>query len=128
LRSRSTHPTIAAQREIVHKIGITGGSVGARIASAADDPTFLLAWVDVMAEYQLYDANGLKLEKLIHRVLEAVRFEAESRIVSASRCVRVSGSSSRCTLARRSSAALRTGQSSKRVYDPQKSALTAISS
>lgn len=32
LRSRSLHPTIAAHRDLIHKIGITGGSVEARIA------------------------------------------------------------------------------------------------
>jgi len=77
LRSRSMHPAIAAHRDIVHKIGITGGSVEARIASASDDPTFLLAGVDVVAKYHLYDVSRPKLEKLIHRVLEAVRFDVE---------------------------------------------------
>lgn len=77
LRSRSTHPTVAANRELVHKIGITGGSVEGRIAGAADDPTYLLAGVDVVATYKLYDVNRPRLEALIHRVLSAVRFEVE---------------------------------------------------
>lgn len=77
LRSRSTHPTIAAHRDLVHKIGITGGSVEARIAGAADDATYLLAGVDVVATYKLYDVNRPRLEALIHRVLDAVRFDAE---------------------------------------------------
>ncbi len=77
LRSRSTHPNVAANRELVHKIGITGGSVEGRIAGAADDPTYLLAGVDVVATYKLYDVNRPRLEALIHRVLSAVRFEVE---------------------------------------------------
>ena len=77
LRSRSAHPTIAANRDLVHKIGITGGSVGARIAGAADDATYLLADVDVVATYKLYDINRPRLEALIHRVFDAVRFDAE---------------------------------------------------
>lgn len=77
LRSRSTHPVVAANRDLVHKIGITGGSVEARIAAAADDPTYLLAGVDVVATYKLYEINRTKLEALIHRVFGAVRFEAE---------------------------------------------------
>jgi hypothetical protein len=77
LRSRSTHPAIAAHRDLVHKIGITGGLVETRIASAADDATFLLAGVDVVATYKLYDINRPHLEALIHRVLEKVRFDAE---------------------------------------------------
>ena len=75
LRSRSDHPTIAANRALIHKIGITGGSVEARIANARDDATFLLADVDVIATYKLYDVNRPKLEALIHRVLDPVRFE-----------------------------------------------------
>lgn len=77
LRSRSTHPTIAAHRDFVHKIGITGGSVERRIAGAIDDPTFLLADVDVIATYKLFNIDRPKLERLIHRVLDSVRFDAE---------------------------------------------------
>lgn len=77
LRSRSTHPNIAANRDLVHKIGITGGSVEARIAGAADDATYLLADVDVVATYKLYDINRPRLEALIHRVLDGVRFDIE---------------------------------------------------
>jgi hypothetical protein len=77
LRSRSTHPTIAAHRDLVHKIGITGGSVEARIAGAEDDATYLLAGVDVVATYKLYHVNRPGLETLIHRVLDRVRFKAE---------------------------------------------------
>ncbi len=77
LRSRSSHPTIAAHRDLIHKIGITGGSVEARIAGAADDSTYLLAGVDVVATYKLFDVNRPRLEALIHRVLDAVRFDVE---------------------------------------------------
>jgi len=77
LRSRSIHPTIAAHRDLVHKIGITGGSIEARIAGAADDATYLLADVDVVATYKLYDVHRSRLEALIHRVLSKVRFDAE---------------------------------------------------
>lgn len=77
LRSRSTHPTIAAHRDLIHKIGITGGSVEARIAGAADDATYLLADVDIVATYKLYDVHRSRLEALIHRALEAVRFDVE---------------------------------------------------
>lgn len=77
LRSRSTHPTIAAHRDLVHKIGITGGSVERRIAGAIDDPTFLLADVDLIATYKLFNIDRPRLERLIHRVLDSVRFDAE---------------------------------------------------
>ncbi len=75
LRSRSNHPTIAANRALIHKIGITGGSVEARIAGAEDDPTFLLAGVEIAATYRLYDVNRPGLERLIHGVLRRVRFD-----------------------------------------------------
>lgn len=77
LRSRSNHPAIAANRDLIHKIGITGGSVEARVASARDDATFLLADVDIVATYKLYDVDRPKLERLIHRVLDGVRFDTQ---------------------------------------------------
>jgi hypothetical protein len=77
LRSRSGHPLIEANRELIHKIGITGGSVEARTAAASDDPTYLLAGVDIVATYKLYDIDRPRLEALIHRVLDSVRFDIE---------------------------------------------------
>lgn len=77
LRSRSTHPTIAAHRELIHKIGITGGKVETRIVGAADDATYLLADVDVVATYTLHDVHRSRLEALIHRVLDRVRYDVE---------------------------------------------------
>jgi hypothetical protein len=77
LRSRSSHPTVAANRELVHKIGITGRPVHSRVAGAANDATFLLAGVDIVATYKLFDVHRSRLEALIHRVLNDVRFEVE---------------------------------------------------
>ena len=37
LRSKSDHPEIAAHRELIHKIGVTGGDVAKRIAIAERD-------------------------------------------------------------------------------------------
>ena len=75
LRSRSEHPVIAAYRELIHKVGVTGGSVQARIANAARDPTYLLAPVDVVAEYHLYNISRTRLERLMHRVFEPSRLD-----------------------------------------------------
>lgn len=77
LRSRSTHPTIAAHRELIHKIGITGGKVETRIAGAADDATYLLADVDVVATYTLHNVHRSRLEALVHRTLASVRYDVE---------------------------------------------------
>jgi hypothetical protein len=62
---------IAAHRELIHKIGVTGGKVEARIAHASTDATYLLADVEVIATYKLYNINRSKLENLIHRVFSA---------------------------------------------------------
>lgn len=75
LRSRSTHPTVAAHRDLIHKIGVTGGSVKARIAGAETDPTYLLAGVDLVADYKLYNINRSKLEALLHRVFAPARLD-----------------------------------------------------
>lgn len=68
LRSKSNLPYVAEHRELIHKIGVTGGSVEARIARAAHDATYLLADVEVVATYKLADLNPSKLEQIIHRV------------------------------------------------------------
>jgi len=73
LRSRSEHPYIAANRQLVHKIGVTGGKVETRIANAENDATYLLAGVDVVATYKLAGINRVKLENLFHRIFAAAR-------------------------------------------------------
>lgn len=70
LRSKSELPEIAANRELIHKIGVTGGSVEKRIANAKLDPTFLMAEVEIVATYELFNINRTKLENLIHRLFE----------------------------------------------------------
>jgi hypothetical protein len=75
LRSRSEHPEIAARRDLIHKIGVTGGEVPRRIANARLDPTYLLADVEVVTTYQLYNINRVKLESLLHRLFEPARLE-----------------------------------------------------
>lgn len=77
LRSKSQHPEIAAHRELIHKIGVTGGSVEARIANAALDATYLLADVEVVATYKLFNINRRRLENIIHRVFAAAQLDLE---------------------------------------------------
>lgn len=77
LRSKSDHPIVAQNRELVHKIGVTNLSVEKRIAGAQLQPTFLMANVDVVATYELYNINRTKLENLIHRIFEPGRLEIE---------------------------------------------------
>ena len=75
LRSRSTHPYVAENREIIHKIGVTGGDVKNRIANAANDPTYMLAGVDVVATYRLYHIKRSALENILHRVFAPARLD-----------------------------------------------------
>jgi hypothetical protein len=77
LRSKSGHPAVAANRDVLHKIGVTGGDVKARIANAKLDATFLLADAEVVATYKLSNINRTKLEKLIHRIFDSARLDIE---------------------------------------------------
>ena len=79
LRSNSKDPRIADHREVIHKIGVTGNDVEARIASAKVDPTFLLADVEIVATYELFNVNRVKLENLIHKFFEPARFDLEMK-------------------------------------------------
>ena len=79
LRSRSDHPMVAQHRELVHKIGVTTISVKQRIAGARLQPTYLMANIDVVATYELFNINQTKLENLIHRIFEPARFDVEIR-------------------------------------------------
>lgn len=75
LRSLSTHPLVAEHRELIHKIGVTGGKVETRIADAAHDPTYLLADVEIVATYKLADLSRTKLEKLFHRIFSPAQLD-----------------------------------------------------
>ncbi|MBW8844029.1 MAG: GIY-YIG nuclease family protein [Burkholderiales bacterium] len=75
LRSKSDHPFVEAHRELIHKIGVTGGKVETRIASANKDATYLLADVDVVAAYALHNVNRVKLEGIFHRLFGAAQLE-----------------------------------------------------
>jgi hypothetical protein len=77
LRSKSEQPEIKANVNVLHKIGVTGGDVDKRIASAKLDPTFLMADVEVIATYDLYNINRTKLENLLHRFFEGARLDVQ---------------------------------------------------
>ncbi|MCI4648923.1 GIY-YIG nuclease family protein [Phaeodactylibacter sp.] len=77
LRSQSDHPTIQESRDVIHKIGVTISDVKRRIANAKNEPTFLMADVEVVATYQLANINRFKLEKLIHQFFDHARIDIE---------------------------------------------------
>lgn len=77
LRSKSDLPIVKEHRNVLHKIGVTSGKVERRIANAKIDATFLLADVEVVATYELYNINRTKLENLIHRIFDPARLDVE---------------------------------------------------
>ncbi|MEY9880887.1 GIY-YIG nuclease family protein [Bradyrhizobium sp. USDA 329] len=77
LRSKSDHPVVAANRDLLHKIGVTGGDVDKRIANAKFDATYLMADVEIVATYNLYNVNRTRLENLIHRVFGRAQLDLE---------------------------------------------------
>ena len=74
LRSRSTDPQISGIADL-HKIGFSRGPVEARIKNADKSPTYLMAPVEVVATYRIYNARASALENLLHRVFADVRLD-----------------------------------------------------
>jgi T5orf172 domain len=75
LRSLSSHPFVSEHRELIHKIGVTGGNVETRIAGAEKDATYLLADVEVVATYKLHNLSRTKLESVFHRLFGAAQID-----------------------------------------------------
>lgn len=75
LRSLSSHPFVAEHRELIHKIGVTGGKIETRIAGAEKDATYLLADVEVAATYKLHNLNRIRLENVFHRLFSAAQLD-----------------------------------------------------
>lgn len=75
LRSQSTHPFVTEHRELIHKIGVTGGKVETRIAAAAKDATYLLAEVEIVATYKLHNLNRTRMENIFHRLFGAAQID-----------------------------------------------------
>lgn len=75
LRSLSNHPFVTENRNLIHKIGVTGGKVETRIANAAHDATYLLADVEVVASYRLAGINRTKMEGIFHRIFAPAQLD-----------------------------------------------------
>jgi hypothetical protein len=73
VRSKSKDPAIAEVSGILLKIGVTTQEVRRRIADARNDPTFLLAPVDLVATYDLVNLSWRRVEQLLHRFFDAAR-------------------------------------------------------
>lgn len=66
LRSKSQNLEISSIEDL-YKIGFSKQPVNDRIKNAEKEPTFLMAPVEVVAEYQCLNLNSQKLELLLHR-------------------------------------------------------------
>jgi hypothetical protein len=73
LRSKSELPEIKSNANLLHKIGVTGNDVEKRIGNPRIDPTFLMADVEIVATYELYNINRKKLENLLHAFFDNAR-------------------------------------------------------
>lgn len=72
LQSLSADPQVANIRDL-HKIGFSTTSVEQRIKNASTQATYLMAPVEVVADYRLYNVKASWLEHLLHRVFAEVR-------------------------------------------------------
>ena len=73
MRSLSDHPYVAQHRDLIHKIGVTGGRIETRIANAEHESTYLLAKVEVAASYKLAGINRTRMENLFHKLFAPAR-------------------------------------------------------
>ncbi len=76
LRSLSSNPKIHNQKDL-YKIGFSTTPVGKRIANAANDTTYLMDNVEIVATWKTYNLNTQKLEALIHSFFSAVQFRVQ---------------------------------------------------
>lgn len=62
---------------MLHKIGVTGGDVKARVANAKKDPTYLLADIEIVATYKLANVNRGALEALLRKFFGSARLDLQ---------------------------------------------------
>lgn len=70
LRSLSEDPGIKAIPNL-HKIGLSRQSVETRIQNAANEPTYLMAPVQLIREFRCFNVDLSTMEKLLHRFFDA---------------------------------------------------------
>jgi hypothetical protein len=66
---------IAAHRQFIHKIGVTGGKVETRIVNVENNSTYMLAKVEVVATYKLAGIGCTKLEGLFHKIFASAQLD-----------------------------------------------------
>lgn len=76
LRSNSNQEEIAGEPNL-YKIGYSSGPVEARIKDARDDPTYLMADVQIVTTFECYNLNPQKLELILHKFFGKVCLEVD---------------------------------------------------
>jgi len=76
LKSLSSDPKVKAVQNL-YKIGYSTQPTEKRILNAAKEPTYLMADVQVVAEFQTFNLNPQKLEHLLHRFFTEACVEFE---------------------------------------------------
>lgn len=76
LKSLSTEPAIANQKDL-YKIGFTINTVEERVANAQNEPTYLMAPVQIVETFKIVNMNSQKFEALVHQVFDAVNFHVQ---------------------------------------------------
>lgn len=77
VRSLSLLPEIARLDGNLFKIGFTTGALEARLRSAHEDPTFLMAPVKPVMSYQAVNLNANAFERLVHHFFDRARLDIE---------------------------------------------------
>jgi hypothetical protein len=73
LRSKSEDERIASVKDL-YKIGFTTTPVEQRIKNAKNETTYLMADVEIVNKYHVYNVETHKLESLIHQFFDIARF------------------------------------------------------
>jgi len=66
LRSKSRDDRIITKKNL-YKIGFSKDDIKNRIANAINEPTYLMAEVEIVSVYQCFNMNAQKLEQLLHK-------------------------------------------------------------
>ena len=85
LSSESEEPRISSIPNLF-KIGYATTPVAKRIANASKEPTYLMAPVNVVAEYECYNMDTQKFENLIHTVFKDVCLDIEIADINGKMC------------------------------------------
>ena len=85
LSSQSQDSRIQAISNL-YKIGYSRTPVKKRIANAANEPTYLMAPVEIVASYECYNMNTQKFENLVHTVFKDVCIDVEIADLQGNMC------------------------------------------